>query len=326
MWNHSTFSKNRDRLLEADIAKKLLAESLAHPKVRVLLSDEHFTVDGTMVQAWASMKSFQPNEPAAGDSAAPTPPAADRPAEPAAAAALPPAPDAGQKPEPAPTSRLPSGTTEATPEKPTTAATTAASPAMPTSATDMPKSRNDDVAFHGQKRSNATHASTTDPEARLYRKGKEAKLAYLGHALAENRHGLIVNADLTQATGTAERDAALPLVTAHSPGTKKVTLGGDKGYDTAGFVADCRAHNVTPHVAQNNKNRASAIDARTTRHPGDAQSQKKRKRIEEAFGWAKTIGGLARPMRRGIERMAYAFTFSMAAYDLVRLPKLLAAA
>ena len=330
VWDHSTFSKNRDRLLEADIAKKLLTEIIAHPKVRVLLSDEHFTVDGTMVQAWASMKSFQPKEPLTDDDAAPAP----GPAEPGsvlgATSEADPARDAGQTPEPAPPSDK-TDKTEASPEKPGATATTAPSesqPAMPRPATDTSKSRNAEVDFHGQKRSNATHASTTDREARLYRKGpgKEAKLAYLGHALAENRHGLIVNAGLTQATGTAERDAALPLVAERSPGGKTVTLGADKGYDTAGFVADCRAHNVTPHVAQNNKNRASAIDARTTRHPGYAQSQKKRKLIEEAFGWAKTIGGLARPMRRGIERMAYAFTFSMAAYDLVRLPRLLATA
>jgi hypothetical protein len=194
--------------------------------------------------------------------------------------------------------------------------------------TETKASRNATVDFHGQKRRNDTHASTTDADARLYRKGrgKESKLAYLGHALAENRHGLVVNASLTQATGTAERDAAWPLITGHKPGAGQVTLGGDKGYDAAAFVADCRAHNVTPHVAQNTNGRRSAIDARTTRHAGYGLSQKRRKMIEEAFGWAKTIGGLARPMRRGTGRMAYAFTFAMAAYDLIRLPKLLQAA
>lgn len=314
VWDHSTFSKNRDRLLEADIAKKLLAEIVTHPKVAALVSEEHFTVDGTMVQAWASFKSFQPKtetgEPPAvppqpSESEGPTAP--EPPTEPAAARS-----DAN---------------TESTPNH-TAPTTTDATPTMTNAPADDTKSRNEAVDFHGQKRTNATHVSTTDADARLYRKGpgKEAKLAYLGHALAENRHGLIVNASLTLATGTAERDAALPMLAEHKPCARKVTLGADKGYDTRAFVQDCRDHNVTPHVAQNNKNRASAIDARTTRHAGYAESQKKRKLIEEAFGWAKTFGGLARPMRRGQARMAYAFTFVMAAYDLVRLPKLLSLA
>jgi hypothetical protein len=191
------------------------------------------------------------------------------------------------------------------------------------------KSRNEEVDFHGTKRSNATHASTTDVEARLFRKGKgkEARLSYMGHALAENRHGLVVEAGLTQATGTAEREAAKDLVESHSPGSeRRLTLGADKAYDTAAFAADCRAMCVTPHVAQNTSGRSSAIDARTTRHAGYRLSQRKRKLIEEAFGWAKTIGGLARPMRRGAARMRFAFTFTMAAYDLIRLPRLLGAA
>lgn len=189
------------------------------------------------------------------------------------------------------------------------------------------KSRNAEVDFHGQKRSNATHASITDLQARLYKKGKgkEAKLSYIGHAMTENRHGLVVQTEMTQATGTAEREAAKLMIGAHDPGSeRRITVGADKGYDTADFVADLRAMCVTPHVAQNNKGRASAIDARTTRHPGYAISQKKRKLVEEPFGWGKTIGGLARPMRRGTPRMGFVFTFTMAAYDLIRLPRIFA--
>jgi hypothetical protein len=193
-------------------------------------------------------------------------------------------------------------------------------------ADDTTKSRNAEVDFHGQKRSNATHASVTDPEARLYRKGKgkEAKLYFIGHAMTENRHGLVVETEMTRAAGTAERDAAKIMIETHSPGSeRRITVGADKGYDTAEFVADLRQMCVTPHVAQNDKGRASAIDARTTRHPGYAVSQKKRKLVEEPFGWGKVIGGLARPMRRGVAYMGYAFTFVMGAYDLVRLPKLI---
>ena len=194
---------------------------------------------------------------------------------------------------------------------------------MPSPDADAQKSRNEEVDFHGQKRSNATHASTTDPEARLFRKGrgKEAKLSFMGHAMTENRHGLVVETAFTQATGTAEREAALAMIDAHLPGSeRRVTLGADKGYDVAGFVADLRQRCVTPHVAQ--KAKGSAIDGRTTRHAGYAQSQKRRKLVEEPFGWAKTIGGLARPKLRGVARQGFAFTFVMAAYDLVRLPKL----
>ena len=188
------------------------------------------------------------------------------------------------------------------------------------------KSRNAEVDFHGRKRSNATHVSATDPEARLYKKGKgaAAKLCFIGHALTENRHGLVVETEMTQATGTAEREAAKLMIHGHAPGSeRRITVGGDKGYDTADFVADLRAMNVTPHVAQNDKGRRSAIDARTTRHEGYAVSQKKRKLVEEPFGWGKVIGGLRRPMRRGTAHIGFAFTFVMAAYDLVRLPKLL---
>ena len=189
------------------------------------------------------------------------------------------------------------------------------------------KSRNEEVDFHGQKRTNATHVSTTDPEARLFRKGKgkEAKLCYMGHATSENRHGLIVETEMTQATGTAEREAAKSMIESHAPGSqRRLTVGADKAYDTADFVADMRQMCATPHVAQNTKGRSSAIDTRTTRHEGYAMSQKKRKLIEEAFGWGKTIGGLARPMRKGKARIGFVFTFTMAAYDLVRLPRLLA--
>ncbi|HEX5008288.1 MAG TPA: transposase, partial [Hyphomonadaceae bacterium] len=157
--------------------------------------------------------------------------------------------------------------------------------------------------------------------------GKEAKLSYMGHATTENRHGLVVATEMTQATGTAEREAAKTMIESHAPGSeRRLTVGADKAYDTADFVADMRQMCVTPHVAQNNKGRASAIDVRTTRHQGYAVSQKKRKLIEEAFGWGKTIGGLARPMRRGKARMGFVFTFTMAAYDLVRLPRLFAEA
>jgi transposase len=296
VWDHSTYSKNRDRLLEADVAKKFLAAILAHKRVAPLLSDDHFTVDGTMVQAWASMKSFLPK---------------DRPD------AAPPEPD-----------RAPDNKNEPATASPATPSAEAA-PMTTTPVAEPKKSRNAEVDFHGQKRSNATHASVTDPQARLYKKGKgkEAKLSHLGHAMTENRHGLVVQTEMTQATGTAEREAAKRMIEAHAPGSqRRITVGADKGYDTADFVADLRAMCVTPHVAQNNKGRASAIDARTTRHPGYDLSQKKRKLVEEPFGWGKTIGGLARPMRCGTARVGFVFTFTMAAYDLIRLPRIFAAA
>ena len=299
VWDHSVYSKNRDRLLEADIARLFLKGILEHPEVAPLLSSDHFSVDGTLVTAWASLKSLAPRPDGRSDGDGDEPPGG------AAGVGTQPHSDAGSKPEPTRDS------------KPMQNCDTSA------------RSRNGEVDFHGQRRSNATHASTTDPEARLFRKGKgkEARLSYMGHALAENRHGLIVEASLTPATGTAEREAAKDLVESHSPGSeRRLTLGADKAYDTRAFVADCRAMCVTPHVAQNTTGRASAIDARTTRHAGYAVSQRKRKLIEEAFGWAKTIGGLGRPMRRGTARMAFLFTFTMAAYDLIRLPKLLPAA
>jgi transposase len=258
VWVATVFSKNRDRLLEAEVARKFLAALLNHKEVRALLSDEHFSVDGTQIAAWASMKSLQAKD----------------------------------------------GSTE---------------PPSP--------GRNSERDFHGEKRTNDTHASTTDPEAKLYRKGKgkEAKLSFIGNALTENRHGLVVEAELGEASGITEREAAKTMIARHSPGAKRITLGADKAYDAAEFVADLRALTVTPHIAQNTSNRASAIDGRTTRHAGYAISQQKRKRTEEPFGWSKTIGGLARPMLRGLRRLAFKFTLTMAAYDLVRLPKLLAA-
>jgi transposase len=258
VWVPTVFTKNRDRLLEADVARKFLGELMNHKALRGLLSDEHFSVDGTQIAAWASIKSFKPK---------------DGSGEP---------PGAG---------------------------------------------RNGERNFHGEKPANATHASTTDPEARLYRKGqgKEAKLSFMGHALMENRSGLIVAATLTQATGTAEREAAEAMIVRHSPGAQRITLGADKGYDAAAFVADLRALNVTPHIAQNTFRR-SAVDGRTTRHAGYAASQQKRKRVEEPFGWGKTIGGLARPMLRGAKKLGFKFTLTMASYNLIRLPKLVGAA
>jgi transposase len=315
VWDHSTFSKNRDRLLEADIARKFLKSILEHKEVAPLLSDEHFSVDGTLVTAWASLKSFVPKETT---DACGAPPADKGGGEP---------PTSGAKPQEEEAEAAEQGEEQATqptsagPSKPENAA-----PMQTTAETDK-KSRNEEVNFHGQKRSNDTHISTSDPEARLFRKGagKEARLCYMGHATTENRHGLVVETGFTQATGTAEREEAKAMIDRHSPGsTRRLTVGADKAYDVAGFVADLRAMCVTPHVAQ--KARGSAIDARTTRHPGYAVSIRRRKLVEEPFGWAKTIGGLARPKFKGLARQGFAFTFIMAAYDLVRLPNLLAAA
>lgn len=285
VWVPTVFTKNRDRLLDADVAAKFMSELLAHKEVRKLLSDEHFSVDGTLIEAWASMKSFQPKAPVA----TPEEPGGDPPAPPA------------------------------TPTSETTAQTE-------TKTEDQPmKERNAEVDFHGQKRSNETHASTSDPEARLYKKGKgkEAKLCFMGHALMENRSGLIVETETTQADGFGERKAALAMVNRRCPGERQITVGADKGYDTADFVADLRAMNVTPHVAARVK--GSALDRRTTRHAGYLVSQKKRKLIEEAFGWGKTVGTAAKTMLRGVARVGFQFTLNMAAYNLARMPKLLAA-
>jgi hypothetical protein len=288
VWVPTVFTKNRDRLLTTEMSRKMMAAILAHRAVAPLLSDEHFSVDGTLVKAWASMKSFQPKPQAA------PPDSCDGPDGP------PPAADAEAPAEPSPKS------------------------APMTSA--KPKGRNAEVDFRGQKRSNATHASVTDPEARLYRKspGTGASLCFIGHTLMENRNGLIVQTEMTQADGHAERRAALAMIHRHSPGsTRRLTLAADKGYDCAEFVKDLRQACVTPHVAQ--RIRYSAIDGRTTRHPGYAVSQKHRKKIEEPFGWAKTIGPMAQTMLRGIKRVSAQFTLTMAACNLARLPRLLAA-
>jgi transposase len=258
VWDHSTFSKNRDRLLDADVAAKFLEAVLRHAKVKGFLSDEHFSVDGTLVEAWASMKSFRAKD--------------------------------GSDESPGP-------------------------------------GRNGERDFHNETRSNDTHASTTDPDAKLYKKaqGREAKLCFMGHALIENRHGLVVQADATQATGKAEREAALTMIDRHAPGTtNQLTLGADKAYDASAFVADLRQMCVTPHVAQ--KARSSAIDGRTTRHAGYGVSQRKRKLVEEVFGWGKTIAGIAKVKMRGLARVRYHFIFAMAAYNLIRMPRLLAEA
>ena len=259
-WDHSVFSKNRDRLLEGAIAAKFLDAVLIQPRVKRLLSTDHFSVDGTLIEAWASMKSFKPK----------------------VGSEDPPAGGGG---------------------------------------------RNKETDFHGEKRSNETHASTTDPEARLYRKGqgKEAKLCFLGHALMENRNGLLVDACLTQADGHAERVAALHMIEPRADRPRAITLGADKAYDAEDFVNELRAMKVTPHVAQNSSGRSSAIDGRTTRHGGYVVSQRIRKRIEEAFGWIKTIAGQEKTKFRGRERVGWAFTFAAAAYNLTRLPKLLGA-
>ena len=257
VWDATTFTKNRDRLLEASVSKEFLAQVVEQARTAGLISDEHFTVDGTLLDAWASLKSFQPK----------------------AKQDVPPPDDPG----------------------------------------------NPTVDFHGQKRSNETHESKTDPDARLARKGlgKEAKLSYNGNLLVENRNGLVVNAELLQTDGRSERDAALVMLE-QVPGDGPITVGGDKGFDTAEFVAECRNMNVTPHVAQNTSRRGgSAIDARTTRHAGYHISQKKRKRIEECFGWLKDIALLRKLKHRGLFKVAWIFTFAAAAYNLVRMRKLI---
>ena len=289
VWVPTVFTKNRDRLLTTEMSRKLMAAILAHREVAPLLSDEHFSADGTLVKAWASMKSFQPKAEA-------TPHDDDGPGDP-------PAPDT--KPETEPFD-------------------------SPAETDPMPRNarphRNAEADFRGEKRSNATHASTTDPDARLYKKspGTGAMLCFMGHALMENRNGLIVQGDLTRADGYAERKAALDMIHRQSPGsTRRLTLGADKGYDAGGLVSDLRQACVTPHVAR--KTRHSAIDGRTTRHEGYALSIRHRKKIEEAFGWAKTVGGMAQTMYRGIERVRSRFILTMAANNLARLPRLLGA-
>jgi len=263
VWDASTFCHNRDRLLEADVSAKLLNGVVEHKRVRRLLSRDHFSVDGTLIEAWASMKSFRPKD---GDDNE----------------------DSGGS--------------------------------------------NPDRDFHGQKRRNDTHQSTTDPEARLYRKGngKESKLCFMGHALMENRNGLAVGVMVTQANGTAERVAALELVERH---TKKgrITLGADKAYDVENFVENLRKQKVTPHIAvqdhltKTGKRRKTKIDRRTTRHPGYQTSRRVRKRIEEIFGWTKVQAGQAKTKFIGRRRIEASFTLAIAASNLMRLPKLLGA-
>lgn len=260
VWDASTFSKNRERLLEGDVARAFFDQVLAQARERALLSDEHFTVDGTLIEAWAGQKSFKRK-------------AAEAPTDP--------------------------------PDDP----------------------GNPSVDFHGERRTNATHASITDPEARLYKKakGQEAKLCYLGHTLMENRHGLVVDTCVTQATGTAEREAALAMVEA-IPGQHRLTLGADKNYDTRDFVRQLRELRATPHVAQHTTGRSSAIDGRTTRHVGYTISQQRRKRVEEIFGWMKTVGLLRKTRHRGVARVGWMFTFAAAVYNLVRMRTLAAVA
>jgi len=258
VWDATVFTKNRNRLLEGDVAREFLCEVIAQARGKGLTSDEHFTVDGTLLEAWASLKSFQRKDQ----------------------------------------------NNDAPPDDP----------------------GNPTVNFHGESRRNDTHESTTDKDALLARKGngKEARLSYNGNLLTENRNGLIMNTEVFQANGTAERDAALVMLE-QIPGVGRITVGTDKGYDTRDFVAECRHLNVTPQVARNLKrNGGSAIDERTTRHDGYAVSQRKRKRVEECFGWLKTIALMRKVRHRGIEKVGWIFTFAAAAYNLVRMRNLLA--
>ena len=266
VWDHSVFSKNRDRLLEGEIAAKLLNAILAQPRVKKLLSSDHFSVDGTLIEAWASIKSFRRKDGKDNDNDGP--------------------------------------------------------------------GRNAERSFHKEKRSNKTHESTTDPEARLYKKGdgQPAKLCYMGHALMENRNGLAVGGVVSQATGTAEREQALSLVDRHRGRRKRrITLGADKAYDVMKFIEDLRSRSITPHIAIDGHlsltgvPRRTAVDGRTLRHVGYAISQRCRKRIEEVFGWAKSSAGLAKVKLRGRARVNAVFTIGLAAYNLIRLPKLLGA-
>jgi transposase len=258
-WDHSSFTKNRDRLLEGEIAAKFLRAVLAQPKVKRLISSDHFSVDGTLIEAWASLKSFRKKDGSDND-----------------------------------------------PDGP---------------------GRSSERGFHKEKRSNETHQSTTDPEARLYKKGdgQPAKLCYIGHALMENRHGLAVDGTLTLATGTAEREAALAMLDRRK-GRRRITLGADKAYDVRQFIKDLRSRRVTPHVAIDGHlsskgiPRSTAVDGRTKRHPGYAVSQRCRKRIEEVFGWMKASASLAKIKLRGRRKAEAAFTLGLAAYNLIRLP------
>jgi transposase len=260
VWDATVFCKNRERLLKGEVAQAFFEQVLQLARQKDLLSDEHFTVDGTLIEAWAGQKSFQKRDTPSG-------PGADD------------------------------------------------DPGNPT------------MNFHGQQRRNQTHQSKTDSDARLYRKGpgKEAKLSYQGHVLMENRNGLVTETRLTQATGTAEREAALEMIEQiASSDRQRVTVGADKAYDTRDFVRDLRDLNATPHVAQNTTQRSSAIDGRTTRHAGYARSQHKRKRVEEIFGWIKTVGLMRKTRHRGLARVGWMFTFTAAVYNLVRIRNLAA--
>lgn len=304
VWVPTVFSKNRDRLLTTDIARKLMAAILAHEKVAPLLSDDHFSVDGTLVEAWASFKSFRPKQP-------------ETSAEP---------PDRPPPPPTAPPGAAHAENASSTGSTETTGGDDKMTDTTRSTAPHAAVGRNVERDFRGHAWSNATHASITDPDARLFRKGrgKPAQLCFMGHALMENRTGFVVEAELTHADGYGERSAAIAMLHAHDPGsTRRLTLGADKGYDDAGFVADLKTMCVTPHIAA--KKKGSAIDGRTTRHPGYAVSQKKRKQIEEPFGWGKTIGPIRKTMLRGLDRVRAQFTLTMAAYNLAKLPNLLAA-
>lgn len=252
IWDHSTYSKNRDRVLSTDIAVLFLKQITKQAEDAGFLSDEHFTVDGTLIEAWASMKSFRPKDS--------------------------------------------------------------------DSSNNSDGTRNPEIDFHGTKRCNDTHESTTDPESRLYKKSKgaEAKLSFIGHALMENRNGLVVDTRVTKATGTAERDAAISMVE-DIPGHNRITLGADKGYDTKAFVSQLRELNTTPHVTQK---KHSAIDGRTIRHEGYRTSQKIRKRVEEIFGWMKEVGHVRKSRYRGEDKVDWLFTFTAAAYNLTRMRNL----
>jgi transposase len=300
VWVPTVFTKNRDRLLNTDVASKFLAAILAHADVAPLLSDEHFSVDGTLVEAWASFKSFRPKPPPDGAS-----PPADSPP-----------PSANYRESTAP--KTDSQQSESKPKDGSMDTTK--------TITGEPIGRNVERDWRGQPWSNATHASVTDPDARLFRKGKgkPAQLCYMAHALMENRNGFIVDATVTHADGHGERDAAIAMINRHLPGsTRRITLGADKGYDDRGFVETLRRICVTPHVAT--KAKGSAIDARTTRHAGYAVSQQKRKQVEEPFGWGKTIGPMAKTMLRGLEHVGAQCVFAMAGFNLSKLPRLIPA-
>lgn len=261
-WDASTYSKNRERFIAGAVAQAFFEKVLVQADAAGLTSDEHFSVDGTQIEAWASFKSLKAKDGSDDD----RPPPDD--------------------------------------------------PGNPT------------VDFKNQKRSNATHQSSTDPEARMHKKtqGSQCRMAFLGHAVIENRHGLVVGTTVTQATGTAERDAAITLASGIGKLNAPITLGADKGYDTRDFVAELRALHVTPHVAQNATAKKSAIDGRTTRHAGYEVSQRKRKLVEEVFGWMKTVGLFRKTRHKGTERIGWMFEFTAAAYNLVRMRNLLAAA